>query len=149
MHFVFAGLWSAMRRSLGGGPSVCARAHTHLHTGTGIMIYHGSLIHIYIYLYACLTVSKSVPVAGSEDLVFFNVFATIHFWNFLGVPKFQYHVCVFGSELYTTILVLFATYWKPQWFWVCGFKYYHKHHQILIKIILSSILEATILVAYW
>jgi hypothetical protein len=34
-----------------GGPSVCARAHTHLHTGTGIMIYHGSLIHIYIYIY--------------------------------------------------------------------------------------------------
>ena len=100
------------------GVRVFARARTHTHTLTHRYWYYDLSwvpdIYIYIYIYACLTVSKSVPVAGSEDLVFLNVFATIHFWIFLGVPKFQYHVCVFGSELYTTILVLFATYWKPQ-----------------------------------
>ena len=56
-----------------GGPSVCARARTHTHTLTHRYWYYDLswVPDIYIYIYACLTVSKSVPVAGSEDLVFF------------------------------------------------------------------------------
>ena len=151
-----------MRRSLGWGPSVCLRAHTltHLHTGTGIMIYHGSLIYMYIYIYTYIHIYTRVlqfqnlfQLQVQRIVFFFLMYLPPSIFGFFwGFPNFStMYVCsVQNCTLpYWFYLQHIGSHNDSEFVVSRCFKYYHKHHQILIKIILSSILEATILVTYW
>ena len=78
------------------GVRVFARAHTH--TYTPVLVLWSIMGPWFIYIYILfIRVSYSFKICSScrfrrSCFFFFYVFATIHFWFFFGVPKFQHHV---------------------------------------------------------